>query len=123
MFLFHVVPRVTVATAGNTHESGVEQVGKSPDALRRAAAETIKEARKSLDVLTNAGVIPLPSLPVVRRLSTVPGLHGLVDFEKSMIIWEVREVGCSDRSAAWFRFDPLLCSQRAKGAAPGSMAG
>ena len=40
-----------------------------------------------------------------------------------MIIWEVREVECSDRSAAWFQFDPLLCSQRAKGAAPASVAG
>jgi len=85
--------------------------------------ETIKAARTALDVLTSAGVILPPSLPVVRRLSTVPGRQGLIDFEESMIIWEVREVECSDRSAAWFRFDPLLCSQRAKGAAPASVAG
>ena len=89
----------------------------------RAAAETIKAARTTLDVLTSAGVILPPSLPVVRRLSTVPGRHGLVDFEESMIIWKVREVECSDRSAAWFQIDPLLCSQRAKGAAPASVAG
>ena len=63
------------------------------------------------------------SVRVVRRLSTVPGRHGLVDFEQSMIIWKVREVDRSDRSAAWFEFDPLLCSQRAKGAAPASVAG
>ena len=28
-----------------------------------------------------------------------------------------------ERSAAWFEYDPLLCSQRAKGAAPASVAG
>ena len=90
----------------------------------RSAEEKINETRRALEVLTRAGrVDPPPSLPVVRRLSTVPGLHGLVDFEESMIIWEAREVECSDRSAAWFRFDPLLCSQRAKGAAPASVAG
>ena len=89
----------------------------------RSAAEPIMVAQTTLDILTSAGVIPPPSLPVMRRLSTVPGHHELVDFEESMIIGEVREVECSDRSAAWFRLDPLLCSQRAKGAAPASVAG
>ncbi len=69
------------------------------------------------------GVILPPFLPVMRRLSTVRGRHGLVDFEESMIILKLREVECSDRSATWFEFDPLLCSQRAKGAAPASVAG
>ena len=69
------------------------------------------------------GVIPPPFAPVVRRLSTVPGCQGLVDFEESMIIYKLREVERSDRSAAWFEFDPLLCSQRATGAAPVSVTG
>jgi hypothetical protein len=63
------------------------------------------------------------SVRVVRRLSTVPGRHGLVDFEESMITRELREVNRSERSAAWFECDPLLCSQRATGAAPASVAG
>jgi len=42
------------------------------------------------------------SVRIVRRLSTVPGRQGLVDFEQSMIIWKVREVERSERSAAWF---------------------
>jgi len=65
-----------------------------------SATEIINTARKALDVITNVGVIPPPSLPVVRRLSTVPGRHELVDFEESMIIEELGEVECSDRSAA-----------------------
>jgi len=63
------------------------------------------------------------SVRIVRRLSTVPGRHGLVDFEEGMIIYKVKEVDRSERSAAWFQFDPLLCSQRAKGAAAASVAG
>ena len=66
----------------------------------RSAAETSNAARKALDVLTSVGVIPPLSLPVVRRLSTVPGRHELVDFEESMITEKLREVECSDRSAA-----------------------
>jgi len=59
---------------------------------------------------------------VVRRLSTVRDRYGLVNFEESMLTREVREMERSDRSAAWFECDPLLCSQRAKGAAAASMA-
>lgn len=63
------------------------------------------------------------SVRTVRRLSTVRGRHGLVDFEKSIIIWKLREVERSERSAAWCECDPLLCSQGAKGVAPASGAG
>jgi hypothetical protein len=90
----------------------------------RSAAETLNAARKALDVLTSAGNdSAAPPIGVVRRLSTVPDGRGLVDFVESMITQELRGVDRSERSAAWFRFDPLLCSQRAKGAAPASVAG
>jgi hypothetical protein len=42
----------------------------------RSAAEPIMVAQTTLDILTSAGVIPPRSLPVVRRLSTVPGRLG-----------------------------------------------
>ena len=64
-----------------------------------------------------------PLCRVVRRLSTVAGRRWLVDFEESMIILKLREVDGFQRLATWFEFDPLLCSQRAKGAAPASVAG
>lgn len=51
----------------------------------------------------------------VRRLSTVRSRHGLIDFEESMIMKKLREVERVERLAASFEFDPLLCSQRAKG--------
>lgn len=59
----------------------------------------------------------------VRRLSTVRSRHGLIDFEESMIMKKLREVERVERLAASFQFDPLLCSQRAKGAAPASVVG
>ena len=58
----------------------------------RAAEETVTAARTALDVLTSVVVIPPPSLPMMRRLSTVLGHPGLVDFEASMIIEKLREV-------------------------------
>ena len=63
------------------------------------------------------------SVKMVRRLSRVPARQGRVDFEEIMITRKLREVERSDRSAAWFEYDPLLCSQRATGAAPASVAG
>jgi hypothetical protein len=95
------VDRLTLADSGDTTASRVEVPPGSLD-NGGSAEEIIKAAREALDVLTSIEVISPPSLPVVRRLSTVPGRHGLVDFEESMIIWEVREVECSHRSAAWF---------------------
>jgi hypothetical protein len=59
----------------------------------------------------------------VRRLSTVRSRHGLIDFEKSMIMKKLREVERVERLGASFEFDSLLCSQRAKGAAPASVVG
>jgi len=40
-----------------------------------------------------------------------------------MITLKLREVDRLERLAAWFQFDPLLWSQRAKGAASASVAG
>jgi hypothetical protein len=60
---------------------------------------------------------------MVWRLSTGLGRQRLVDFEVSVITWELREVERFERLAASFEFDPLLCSQRAKGTAPASVAG
>jgi len=56
------------------------------------AEETITAVRTALDVLASVVVIPPPSLPMMRRLSTVLGRHGLVDFEERMIIYKLREV-------------------------------
>jgi malate dehydrogenase (oxaloacetate-decarboxylating) len=58
---WEVVPRVAVATASKAQEQGVAQLRRSPDELRRSAEEKIKDARKALEALTSAGVIPPPS--------------------------------------------------------------
>jgi hypothetical protein len=61
---------------------------KWEDIQARARSKAwFKKVRRVQDQWAEAfvGVILPPSLPVVRRLSTVPGHHGLVDFEESMI--------------------------------------
>ena len=50
--------------------------------------------------------------------------HELVDSEERMVIQEVREVDAARKGQQpGSEFDPLLCSQRAEGAAPASVAG
>jgi len=56
---------VAVATALKAQEQGIAQLRKSPDELRRSAEETIKEARKALEVLTSTGVLAPPSPSVL----------------------------------------------------------
>jgi hypothetical protein len=80
-------------------------------------------SRRSEPIRFSAIVCAAIFVRVVRRLSTVPSRHGLVDFEERMVIKKVREVERSERSAAWFKFDSPLCSQRAKGTASASVAG
>ena len=57
---WEVVLRVAAATALKAQEQGVAQLRKSSDALRRSTEEKIKEARKALEVLIGAEVIPPP---------------------------------------------------------------
>ena len=95
-----------------------------------SANTTISWSQASISLASNrsnrtgfGGDCAALSVRIVRRVSTVSGSHWLVDFNESTTTSKLRAVDRSGRSVAWFKFDPLLCSQRAKGAAPALVAG